>query len=105
MTDSSMQATPVDVAHARDNGRREGLAIAALALGLVSFLNLLGAEKSILALVLAVTAMSHSSSKTVQRRSLIAMGLALVHLVTIAVVLVLFHDELGEFIQTLNKLS
>lgn len=105
MTDSSTQAAPVDVAHARDNGRREGLAIAALALSLVSYLNLLGAEKSILAIVLAVMAMSHSSSKTAQRQSLIAISLALVHIVTIAVVLVLFQDELGVFIQTLNKLS
>ncbi len=105
MTDNSMQATPVDIADARDNGRREGLAMAALALSLVSFLNLLGAEKSILAIVLAVMAMSHSTSKTAHRRSLIAISLALVHIVTIAVVLVLFQDELGEFIQTVNKLS
>ena len=39
---------------ARRRGRSEGMATAALALGAVAFLNLLGAEKGILAIVLAV---------------------------------------------------
>ena len=105
MTDETLQAMPADDSQMRDNGRREGLAIAALALGLISFLNLFGAEKSILAIVLAVMAMSGSTTKSVQRRSSIAIGLALLHILTIAVVLVLFQDELGQFIQSLNKLS
>lgn len=105
MTDKGLEATPVDIARVRDNGRREGLAVAALALGLVSFLNLLGAEKSVLAIVLATMALSRSSTKTVQRRSFIAIGLALLHMVTIAVVLVLFQEELGQFIHSLHKLS
>ena len=105
MGDDNLQAVPLDVAHSRDTGRREGLAIAALALGLISFLNLLGAEKSILAIVLAMMAMSRTTTKIVRRRSMIAIGLALVHIATIAVVLVLFKEELGEFIQSLHKLS
>ena len=39
-------------------GRSEGMATAALALGAVAFLNLLGAEKGILAIVLAVLSLS-----------------------------------------------
>jgi hypothetical protein len=105
MTDDRPQAVSADVVHARENGRREGLAIAALTLGLISFLNLLGAEKSILAIVLAVVAMSGSASKSVRRRSSIAIGLAVLHIVTIAVVLVLFQDELGQLIQFLHTLG
>ncbi|HEV2079167.1 MAG TPA: hypothetical protein VGR19_04625 [Allosphingosinicella sp.] len=105
MTDKGLEAAPLDVAQVRDHGRREGFAIAALALGLVSFVNLFGAEKSILAIVLATMAMSRSSTKTVRRRAFIAMGLALLHIVTLAVVLVLFQEELGQFIKSLHKLS
>jgi hypothetical protein len=105
MTDDRPQAELADVVHARENGRRQGLAIAALALALISFLNLLGAEKSILAIVLAVVAMSGSASKSVRRRSSIAIGLAVLHIVTIAVVLVLFQDELGQLIQFLHTLG
>lgn len=105
MIDSSTQAAPADVTQARDDGRRQGLAIAALALGLIAYLNLLGAEKSILAIVLAAMAMSGSGSRLVRRRAFAAIGLALLHLLTIGVVLVLFQDELGQLIQLLNKVS
>ena len=39
-----------------DRGRREGLATAAIALSATAYLNLLGAEKSILAIALALLA-------------------------------------------------
>lgn len=104
MTDSG-QAVQHELIEARDQGRRQGLAIAALALGLVSFLNLLGAEKSILAVVLAISAMSGSASAQVRRRSAAAIALALLHLVTVGVVLVLFQDELGQLVRLLNKLA
>jgi uncharacterized membrane protein len=105
MTDDRVQALPTAVADARESGRREGLAIAALSVALISFLNLLSAEKSILAIVLAVMAMSGSASRSVRRRSSIAIGLAILQIVTIIVVLVLFQDELGQLIEALHKLS
>jgi len=105
MAKSSTNGTPPEVIHARDDGRRQGLAIAALALGLISFLNLLGTEKSILAIVLGVIAMSGSSSRLVRQRSFIAIGLALLQIVTIGVVLLLFQDELGQLVELLSKLS
>ena len=74
MSDGRAQAELTDVALAREDGRRQGLAIAALALALVSFLNLLGGEKSVLAIVLAVSAMSGSVSTQIRRRSLIAIA-------------------------------
>ena len=64
MTDISSQSSAVDAAY--QSGRRVGLATAAVALGFVSFLNLLGMEKSILALVLAILAM-HARSLTALR--------------------------------------
>lgn len=105
MTDDRAQGAATEVVDAREDGRREGLAVAALAVALISFLNLLSAEKSILAIVLALMAMSGSASRSVRRRSSIAIGLAVLQIVTIAVVLVLFQDELGQLIEALHKLS
>jgi hypothetical protein len=93
------------VARAWAAGRREGLAIAALALGLVAFLNLLGAEKSLLALVLAGLALSGGGAGRARRRAWLAIGLAALHLVTIAVVLVVFRDKLGELLGLLRTLG
>ena len=94
-----------DVAQALSRGRREGLAIAALVLSFISFLNLLGAEKSILAMVLAGMALSASTGEPARRQSFIAIGLSLLHIVTIAVVLLVFRDELGELIRLLRTLA
>lgn len=105
MTDSNSQSLATGLAQARDDGRRQGLAIAALVLGLISFLNLLGAEKSVLAIVLATLALSGSASRAVRRRSLAAIGLAVIHLITIAMVLMLFRDELGQLFHLLNTLG
>jgi hypothetical protein len=93
------------VARAWAAGRREGLAIAALALGLVSFLNLLGAEKSLLALVLAAVTLSGGCAGRARRRAWIAIGLAALHIVTIAVVLIVFQDKLGQLLGLLRTLG
>lgn len=105
MTPTSTQDPHSDLAQARGDGRRQGLAIAALAASLVAYLNLLGAEKSILAIVLATIAMSGSGSRQVRRRSLAAIGLSLIHIATVAAVLILFWDELGELVQLLSRLG
>jgi len=105
MANSSTNDTPTEVTQARDDGRRQGLAIAALALGLISFVSLLGAEKAILAIVLGVIAMSGSSSRLVRQRSFIAIGLALLQIVTTGVVMLLYQDELGQLVELLSKLS
>ena len=105
MTPSSTQDAHSGLAQARDEGRRQGLAIAALATALVAYLNLLGAEKSILAIVLAVVAMSGSGSRLVRRRSLIAIGLAAIHIATVVAVLVIFRNELAELVRLLSTLG
>ncbi len=97
-------SSPHDPVHnAFQEGRRIGLATAALALGVVSFLNLLGLEKSILAIVLALLAMQGAEPVTAAfRRGRTALMVSAVHVLTIVVVLVLFHDKL---LQLLHKLS
>ena len=105
MNPSSTREPHSDLARARDDGRRQGLAIAALATSLVAFLNLLGAEKSILAIVLATIAMTGTGSRLVRRRALMAIGLSLIHMATIVAVLVIFRDELGELVQLLSTLG
>jgi hypothetical protein len=83
----------------------EGLATAALALSLVSFVNLLGAEKALLSIVLAILAFRSTRSTATRRRSLIAMGFALLYVCTIVMVLVVFRDRLGHLFQLLHQLS
>jgi hypothetical protein len=93
------------VARALGDGRGQGLAIGALALSLVSFVNLLGAEKSILAIVLGDLAWSASRDRTVRRRSFAALGLSMLHIGTLVVVLIIFHEKFGQLIQLLYKLG
>src|SRR5262245_61556922 len=50
------------IAEAFDGGRRAGLAVAAMALGVVTFLSLLGLEKAGLAIILGVLALRGGSA-------------------------------------------
>ena len=95
-----------NVAKAFDAGRRAGLATAALALSLVAFFSLLGAEKALLAIALGVLARRGSQPGSVGRRlSTFAIGIASVFLVTIAFVLIRFWKELETLIVHLRQLS
>lgn len=105
MTDRSIPTQPAELVQAQAEGRRQGMATAALALGLVSFLNLLGAEKAILAIVLALLAMSGSTSRIVRQRSRFAIALALLYILTIVLVLGLYHDQLSELLRLLTRLG
>ena len=90
---------------ARSLGRTEGLATAALALSLVSFVNLLGAEKALLAIVLAALALGRAGVSRARSRSLLAIGFSLAYLLTIGVVLVTFHDKLAHLLKLLHDLG
>ena len=94
------------VAAAHEAGRRLGLATAALAVSIVSFLNLLGLEKSILAIVLAALSLGGSRITAATRtRSRIALGLGVVHIISMIVVLLIFREELGELLNLLYELN
>jgi hypothetical protein len=83
-------------------GRRDGLALGALALALVAFINVLSVEKSILAVVLAILALKAAPGS---RRVNWALGVAALHIVTWVTVLVLFHDKLGQLLKLFQQLG
>jgi hypothetical protein len=94
------------IAEAFDAGRRTGFGVSALALSLVAFLSMLGAEKAVLAIVLGALAMRGTKRGAVARRlGIAAIGMAAVFLATLAVVLVVFWDQLVELIRILERLS
>ena len=95
---------PADSA-ARRTGRAEGLATAALATSIVCFFNLLGAEKALLAIVLAVLALRSASSSAARSRSWIALGFALLYLCIFVLVIILFHDKFHHLLQSLHELG
>ena len=86
-------------------GRREGLAIAALAAGCVAFINLLGAEKALLAMTLGGLALGGLAGGVAQRRAWAALGLGTIYLVTLVLVLIVYHDKLAHLIALLKDLG
>jgi|SRR5262245_52106969 len=89
-----------------DAGRRAGLAVAALALGFVSFLSLLGAEKAGLAIILGMLALRGGTPRPATRRMAIAaIGLGGLFITTVSVVLIVFWDRVRQLIEHLQKLS
>ncbi|MFT3880615.1 MAG: hypothetical protein QM703_13240 [Gemmatales bacterium] len=99
-------ATIDPVAQAFDAGRRAGLATAALAISLVAFLSLLGAEKALLAIALAILAKRGAQPGSAGNRlATVAIGIATVFLITITFVLIVFWKELVNFVHYLMQLS
>jgi hypothetical protein len=87
-------------------GRRHGLAVAALLLSLVSFVSLLGAEKAITAIALAAAAIKGAEAGSLPRKlGAAAIIMSSLFLVTVAVVLIVFWDKVIEFVQLLEQLS
>jgi hypothetical protein len=100
------EGTQNQLTEAYTTGRRDGFGIAALALGVVTYMSLLGAEKAILAIVLGALALRGAAPRTLPRRlGIAAICLGAVFIVTIAVVLVVFRDKVAEFFALLQKLS
>ena len=96
----------IDPTKAFQEGRRLGLATAALALSITGFVNLLGVEKPILAGVLALMALQGSAtSRVIFSRSRAALVLAAVYALTIVVVCIAFHEKLLLLLQLLQKLG
>ncbi len=101
---ATLDATPAE-GQALARGRSEGLATAAVALGVLSFIQFLGAEKALLAIVLAVLALRGAGSRHSRIRGWVAIGLGSVYLAVTALTLIVFHDKLGELIQLLRSLG
>ena len=104
MTAAGEHADRIGLAY--DAGRRVGFGVSALALGLVTFLSLLGAEKAILAVVLGALAIRGSKSGALSRRlGRAAITLGIAFLLTVGIVLVVFWDQAVEFARLLQQLS
>jgi hypothetical protein len=89
-------------------GQRRTLAALALGLALLSFLNLAGLEKAILAIVIGVKALSQTPPPPLgQRRNLakIAIGLAVAHVVLVVTVILLNLDRISMLLEALRAMS
>lgn len=87
-------------------GRRSGLAISALAVAAVSFITLLGMEKVLLALVLAVVALRGAKKTTSARKlAILAIVVAAVYELTWWTIIALYHDKLMEIIHIMQRLG
>jgi hypothetical protein len=89
-----------------EDGRRAGLATAAIALSVVAFFSLLGAEKALLAIALGLLARRGSQPGSAGRRlATMAIGVATVFLVSIAFILIVFWNDLVGLVNYLRQLS
>jgi Na+-driven multidrug efflux pump len=87
-------------------GRRDGLGIAAIVIGIVTFLSLLGAEKAIVAIILGSLAMRGAEQGSrARRQGIAAIILGTVFMVTVPILLVVFREQLATLIAALEKLS
>lgn len=91
--------------HAFSRGRAEGFAIGALAIGVLSFIQLLGAEKALLAIVLGVLALREAPAVRSRTHSRIAIGLGVLYVLITAATLILFRDQLAELVRLLQTLG
>jgi len=96
----------VDAEHAAlSRGRAEGLATAAVAVGCVAFVNMLGAEKALLAITLAALALGGLALGRARGRAYGAIGLGILYIGTLAVLLVAYHDKLAQLIRLLKEIG
>ena len=89
-------------------GQRYTLATVALTLALLSFLNLAGLEKAILAIVLGLRALKPAPQPPLEQRrdwARIAIGLAAAHVVLVVTVVLLNLDRITTLVETLRAMS
>jgi hypothetical protein len=89
-------------------GQRYTLATLALGLALLSFLNLAGMEKAILAIVLAVRALKPMPQPALEQRrnwARFAIGLGIAHVVLVVTVILLNLDRLAQVVDALRAMS
>jgi hypothetical protein len=89
-------------------GQRRTLAAMALGLALLSFLNLAGLEKAILAIVLGLKALSAAPPPALEQRrgwARLAIGLAAAHVVLVVTVMLLTLDRLASLLDALRAMS
>ena len=90
---------------AYQDGKRAGLAIAALTIAIVAFINLLNVEKSIVAIVLAALSLRGATHGAMRQWARSAVAIAIVHIILLAVLVTVYHNVLLEVFRLLQKLS
>ena len=89
-------------------GQRYTLATLALALALLSFLNLAGLEKAILAIVLGLRALRPNPEPALEQRrgwARLGIGLAVAHVVLVVTVILLNLDRISQLLDALRAVS
>lgn len=89
-------------------GQRYTLATMALVLALLSFLNLAGMEKAIVAVVLAFKALNDTPPPALEERrgwARFAVGLAVAHVLLVTTVILLNLDRLSKLYEVLRAMS
>ncbi len=89
-------------------GQRYTLATLALTVALLSFLNLAGLEKSVLAIVLGVRALSATPGPPLERRrgwARIAIGLGVAHVVLLVTIILLNLHRIAKLLEALRAFS
>lgn len=81
-----------------------GLAMGALSMSVLSYINMLGMEKSIFAIVLAVMVLRGANTPLAHSRARWALGIAIFHVGLILASLVLFRDSLLRLLHLLATL-
>lgn len=89
-------------------GQRQMLATLALVVALLSFLNVAGLEKAVVAIVLAARALKAGPGPRLEERrgwAWLAVGLATAHIVLLATVILLNLDRLPKLVAALRALA
>ena len=89
-------------------GQRYTLATLALTLALLSFLNLAGMEKAILAIVVGLRALRPDPQPPLEQRrgwARMAIGLGVAHVVLVVTVILLNLDRLATLLEALRAMS
>ena len=89
-------------------GQRYNLATLALVVALLSFLNLAGLEKAILAIVIGLQALKPAPAPALEQRrgwARVAIGLAITHVVLVVTVILFNLDRLSRLIDALRAMS
>jgi hypothetical protein len=89
-------------------GQRYTLATLALALALLSFLNLAGMEKAIFAVVLGLRALKPAPPPPLEQRrswARAAIGLGIAHVVLVVAIILLNLDRLSQLLDALRAMS
>jgi hypothetical protein len=89
-------------------GQRYTLATLALVLALLSFLNVAGVEKAVLAIVLGFKALKPTPAPALEERrgwAHVSIGLAAAHIVLLATIILWNLDRLGKVYEALRAMS